>query len=68
MSAVKRSEIQSAWPGDASAIDKAEYVILRPNGTVYDYYPERDTAFRVLGDLQERYPDGGYYVSEVSSD
>lgn len=44
--------------------DDAKYVIYSPTGRIYDTYPDRATAFRVLRDVAKRYGDG-YGVYEV---
>lgn len=44
--------------------DDARYVIYSPTGRIYDTYPDRETALRVLGDVAKRYGDG-YAAYEV---
>ena len=65
MKAITRDGLLKVWKWKPEDIKDCDFAILRKDGTVYDVYKDKHTAFRVLRDLISRYGEDQFEMAEV---
>lgn len=65
MKGITRDDFLKVWKWEPEDAKDCDFAIFRKDGTVYDVYEDKQTAFRVLVDLISRYGEDRFEVVEV---